>query len=152
MNTIDFEKVALEELKQKQIEMLGFDPEDYYVCLGFVKENPHALQIVKEQTPEICLEAVKQDGTALQFVKEQTSEICLEAVKQYGSSLRYVKEQTTEICLEAVKEKADIFLVPSGDNYKEAKKLKEKNNYNIEIVEIKTFDDALNYLNKLKKR
>lgn len=52
----------------------------------------------------------------------------------------------------AVKEKADIFLAPSGDNYKEAKKLKEKNNYNIEVVEVKTFDDTLNYLNKLKKR
>ena len=52
----------------------------------------------------------------------------------------------------AVKGKADIFLVPSGDNYKEAKKIKEKNDYDIEVVEIKTFDDALNYLNKLKKR
>lgn len=52
----------------------------------------------------------------------------------------------------AVKEKADIFLVPSGNNYKEAIKLKNKNNYNIKIVEIKTFDDALDYLTKLKKR
>lgn len=52
----------------------------------------------------------------------------------------------------AVKEKASIFLVPSGDNYKEAIKLKKENNYDIEIVEIKTFDDAVNYLNKLKKR
>lgn len=52
----------------------------------------------------------------------------------------------------AVTEKADIFLVPSGDNYNKAKKLKEKNNYDIEIVEIKTFDDAINYLDKLKKR
>jgi PDZ domain-containing protein len=45
----------------------------------------------------------------------------------------------------AIKEKADIFLVPSGDNYKEALKLKKENNYNINIVEIKTFDDALDY-------
>lgn len=52
----------------------------------------------------------------------------------------------------AVKEGADIFLVPSKDNYEEAIKIKKENNYNIEIVEVKTFDDAINYLNKLKKR
>lgn len=46
----------------------------------------------------------------------------------------------------AIKEKADIFLVPSGNNYNEALMLKEKYNYNIDIVEIKTFDDAINYL------
>jgi len=48
----------------------------------------------------------------------------------------------------AVKENADIFLVPCGDNYKEAIKLKKENNYDIEIVEVKTFDDVINYLNK----
>lgn len=52
----------------------------------------------------------------------------------------------------AVKEGAHIFLVPSKDNYEEAIKIKKENNYNIEIVEVKTFDDAINYLNKLKKR
>lgn len=52
----------------------------------------------------------------------------------------------------AVNEKADIFLVPSGDNYKEAIKIKKTNNYNIKIVEVKTFEDAINYLNKQKKR
>ncbi|MBQ9011957.1 MAG: PDZ domain-containing protein, partial [Bacilli bacterium] len=46
----------------------------------------------------------------------------------------------------AVKSKADVFLVPSGENYKEALKIKEKNNYKIKIVPIKTFDEALTYL------
>ena len=46
----------------------------------------------------------------------------------------------------AVKNKADIFFAPSGDNYKEAQKLKEKNNYDIDVVEVKTIDDAINYL------
>lgn len=50
----------------------------------------------------------------------------------------------------AVKEKADIFLAPAGENYKEAVKLKEKYNFPIEIVEIKTFEDALNYLDTLE--
>lgn len=46
----------------------------------------------------------------------------------------------------AVKNKADIFLVPSEENYDEAIKIKEKNKYNIEIVKVATFDDALEYL------
>ena len=47
----------------------------------------------------------------------------------------------------AVKDKADVFLVPSG-NYEEAIKLKEKNNYKIKIIEVKTFEDAIDYLKK----
>lgn len=46
----------------------------------------------------------------------------------------------------AVKEKADIFFVPSGRNYEEALSEKDKNNYKIEIVEVKTLSDAINYL------
>lgn len=45
----------------------------------------------------------------------------------------------------AVSSKADIFFVPTG-NYEEAIKEKEKNNYSIEIVEVKTLGDAVNYL------
>lgn len=45
----------------------------------------------------------------------------------------------------AVKEKADIFFVPK-ENYKEALSLKNKNNYNIELVKVSTFDDVINYL------
>lgn len=52
----------------------------------------------------------------------------------------------------AVKNKADIFFAPSGTNYKEAKKLQKKHKYNIEVVEVKTIDDALNYLDKIKEK
>lgn len=48
----------------------------------------------------------------------------------------------------AVKEKADIFIVPKGDNYKEALKLKEERNYNIEIVAVSSLDEALSFLTK----
>lgn len=48
--------------------------------------------------------------------------------------------------LGAVKNKAKIFLVPSGDNYKEALKIKKERKLNIEIVSIKTFEQALKYL------
>lgn len=46
----------------------------------------------------------------------------------------------------AIKEKADIFLVPSGSNYEEAMELKKDNSFDIEIVSIATFDEAINYL------
>ena len=49
----------------------------------------------------------------------------------------------------AVKEDADVFLVPSGDNYKEAIKEQKEHDYDIDIVEIKTFDDAIDYLKKI---
>ncbi len=49
----------------------------------------------------------------------------------------------------AVKAKADIFLVPKGDNYKEALKEKEKHDYDIEIKAIGTFDEAVEYLENL---
>ncbi|MCI6266283.1 MAG: PDZ domain-containing protein [Erysipelotrichaceae bacterium] len=47
----------------------------------------------------------------------------------------------------AVKDNMDIVLVPS-DNYQEAKKIVKEKNYDIEIVEVKTFEDAINYLEK----
>ena len=48
----------------------------------------------------------------------------------------------------AVKSKADIFLVPNGENYDEAIKLKKKKGYKIKIVGVSTFDEALEYLKK----
>lgn len=43
----------------------------------------------------------------------------------------------------AVKERADIFLVPDGENYETAKKLIDENNYNIQLIAVNTFEDAL---------
>lgn len=45
----------------------------------------------------------------------------------------------------AVKEKADIFFVPTG-NYEEAEKTVLEDNLDIELVEVKHIDDAINYL------
>ena len=50
----------------------------------------------------------------------------------------------------AVKADADLFLVPKGDNYKEALKEKEEHNYDIEIKAIGTFDEAVSYLESLE--
>ena len=47
----------------------------------------------------------------------------------------------------AAKNKIDIVLVPSA-NYEEALKIKKEKKYSLEIVEIKTFQDAVEYLQK----
>ena len=48
----------------------------------------------------------------------------------------------------AVKEKADIFFVPT-ENYEEAKLTVLEENLNIELVEVKHIDDAINYLKSI---
>ena len=47
----------------------------------------------------------------------------------------------------AVKNKMDVVLVPES-NYEEAMEVKKEKNYNIKIVSVKTFDDAIEYLKK----
>ena len=49
----------------------------------------------------------------------------------------------------AVKDKAGLFLVPKGDNYKEALKEKEEHDYDIKIKAIGTFDEAVEYLENM---
>lgn len=48
----------------------------------------------------------------------------------------------------AVKADADVFLVPK-DNYKEALKVKKEKGYNIKIVSVEEFQDAVDYLEGL---
>lgn len=46
----------------------------------------------------------------------------------------------------AVKSKADLFIVPNDYNYEQALEEKNKNNYNIEILGVSTFDEVIDYL------
>lgn len=46
----------------------------------------------------------------------------------------------------AINEKADIFFVPDGDNYKEALKIVNDFDLDIELVNVKNIEDAINYL------
>jgi PDZ domain-containing protein len=46
----------------------------------------------------------------------------------------------------AVDAHADIFLAPLGANYDDAIKIAKKKKYNIKIIGVSTFNDALNYL------
>ena len=50
----------------------------------------------------------------------------------------------------AVDDKKDVFIVPSGRNYKEAINEKKKNNYKIKIIGVKDFQDALTKLENLE--
>ncbi len=45
--------------------------------------------------------------------------------------------------------KAPLFIVPSGENYDEAIKLKEEENYKIEIKGVSTFKETIDYLENL---
>lgn len=49
----------------------------------------------------------------------------------------------------AVKNNADIFIVPSGENYEEALKIKQEKNYDIKIIEAKTLNQVIEELNKI---
>ena len=51
----------------------------------------------------------------------------------------------------AVKAKADIFIVPQGDNYETAKKIKEEKKYKITLIEATTFEETLEKLKNYKK-
>ena len=46
---------------------------------------------------------------------------------------------------------ADVFLVPAGDNYKEALKVKKERKLKVKIIEVKTLEDAIEKLSKLEK-
>ena len=50
----------------------------------------------------------------------------------------------------AVDDDCDIFLVPSGDNYNDATLEAEKNNYDIDIYEAKSFDETVLYLQSIE--
>lgn len=50
----------------------------------------------------------------------------------------------------AVKSNADVFIVPNGENYEEAIKIKNEKNYDIEIIGVSTFDETLEKLSLLK--
>jgi len=51
----------------------------------------------------------------------------------------------------AVKSKADVFLVPNGENYEECLKVKKDKGYDIKIIGVSTFDEALEKLSKINK-
>lgn len=55
-----------------------------------------------------------------------------------------------EYKLKGASKKADVFLVPEGENYKDALKLKKEKNYKIKIISVSSLEDAINKLEELK--
>lgn len=53
--------------------------------------------------------------------------------------------------LGAVKGGADVFIVPSGENYKEVQKIVKERNLKIKVVEVSTFEETLTKLKELEK-
>lgn len=51
----------------------------------------------------------------------------------------------------AIDSKADLFIVPNGENYLEAIKLKQKYNYDIEIIGVSTFEEAVSKIKNYEK-
>lgn len=51
----------------------------------------------------------------------------------------------------AHQEGAEIFFAPAGENYHDALKLAQERNYQMEIIEVRTLDDAIAYLDEKKK-
>lgn len=49
----------------------------------------------------------------------------------------------------AVKSKADVFIVPNGDNYDECIKLQKKNKYKIKIIGVSNIEEAINKLKEV---
>ncbi len=49
----------------------------------------------------------------------------------------------------AVKDKADVFLVPRGDNYRQAQTIKKEEHMKIDIIPVATFDEAVRALENL---
>ena len=56
-----------------------------------------------------------------------------------------------EYKLKGASKKADIFLVPEGKNYEEAKAIKQKKKYKIKIIPVSSLEDAIEKLNKINK-
>lgn len=52
----------------------------------------------------------------------------------------------------AVKAKADVFIVPNDENFAEVMDIMKKEKYNIKIIGVSTFDDAITELEKLEKK
>ena len=50
----------------------------------------------------------------------------------------------------AIKEKADIFIVPNEDNYKEVMEVVNKEKLNIKVIGVDTFKDAVDKLSQVK--
>ena len=93
---------------------------------------------------------------ALSIYNAITSEDITHGFKVAGTGTIDIEGNVGEIggikykIMGAVRNKMDLVFVPTT-NYDEAIKVKKEHNYDIDIIKVNTFEEALNYLNNLSK-
>lgn len=93
---------------------------------------------------------------ALSIYNAITSEDITHGFKVAGTGTIDIEGNVGEIggikykIMGAVRNKMDLVFVPTA-NYDEAIKVKKEHNYDIDIIKVNTFEEALNYLNNLSK-
>lgn len=93
---------------------------------------------------------------ALSIYNAITSEDITHGLKVAGTGTIDIEGNVGEIggikykIMGAVRNKMDLVFVPTA-NYDEAIKVKKEHNYDIDIIKVHTFEEALNYLNNLSK-
>ena len=93
---------------------------------------------------------------AISIYNAITSEDITHGLKVAGTGTIDIEGNVGEIggvkykIMGAVRNKMDLVFVPAA-NYDEAIKVKKEHNYDIDIIKVNTFEEALNYLNNLSK-
>lgn len=93
---------------------------------------------------------------ALSIYNAITSEDITHGLKVAGTGTIDIEGNVGEIggvkykIMGAVRNKMDLVFVPTA-NYDEAMEVKKEHNYDIDIIKVNTFEEALNYLNNLSK-
>ena len=144
--------------KEKEIETKVYKYKDRLI-LGV------GLQFVKEYDtdPEVKIKFRRSESgpsggliTALEIYNQLTKKDLTKGKKITGTGT--IEEDGTigqiggveHKLLGAYDDKSDIFLVPDGQNYKDALKYKKEKKLKIKIIKVKTFEDAINKLENLK--
>lgn len=124
-----------------------------------------ALQYVKkyDETPKVDIEFKPSESgpsggliTTLEIYNQLTKKDLTNGLKIAGTGTIEPDGTIGEIggvehkILGAEQDKADYFLVPSGNNYKDAKKYKEEKKLKIKLIEVKNIKDTIKKLETLK--
>ena len=161
MQTVEGDTVTIKvkrNSKETEIEVPLFESEGKKV-IGV------ALQYVKDYktNPKVNIEFEKDESgpsggliTTLEIYNQLTKKDITKGKKIAGTGT--IEEDGTIGQIGGIEHKilgaddadADLFLVPSGQNYKDAVKYKKDKNLKIKLVEVKTIEDAIEKLEALK--
>ena len=161
MNSIDGNKITVKvkrKNKEQDIEVPLYEVEGKKV-IGV------ALQYVKDYktNPNLKIKFEKEESgpsggliTTLEIYNQLTKKDITKGKSIAGTGT--IEEDGTigqiggieHKILGADRANADLFLVPSGQNYKDAVKYKKDKNLKIQLIEVKTINDALEKLEELK--